>query len=187
MQLIAAAAVSVGRGAGECGGRAVAVRVKSVTGRGRAVEEAGQPVVGVIAVSLIGQACLGQAGDFACIVIGDGLHIGGGAVEPQRKDLSKEKLLMFMKTPAAQLYGLDNIEVMTEVLSYPETKEKIVTLINAIDRGHLPADGPQVMAETRAIKSWLDAKKTNLPALEQTPEKPAAPVSLFEEEEEEPK
>jgi len=114
-------------------------------------------------------------------------EIGGGAVEPQRKDLSKEKLLMFMKTPAAQHYGLDNIEVMTEILSYPETKEKIVTLINAIDRGHLPADGPQVMAETRAIKSWLDAKKTNLPALEQTPEKPAAPVSLFEEEEEEPK
>lgn len=113
--------------------------------------------------------------------------IGGSAVEPQRKELSKEKLLMFMRTPAAQHYGLDNIDVMTEALSYPEVREKITTLVNAIDRGHLPADGPEVMAETRAIKSWLDNKKTNLPALEQTPEKPAPQVSLFEEEEEEPK
>jgi hypothetical protein len=110
-------------------------------------------------------------------------QLGGGAVEPQRKDLSKEKLLMFMRTPAAQYYGLDNIEVMTHALSYPEVKEKITTLVNSIDRGHTPADGPEVMAEARAIKSWLDNKKTNLPALEQTPEKPASPVSLFEEEE----
>jgi hypothetical protein len=43
------------------------------------------------------------------------------------------------------------------------------------------------MAETRAIKGWLDSKKTNLPALEQAPEKPAPAVSLFEDEEEKPK
>jgi len=111
----------------------------------------------------------------------------GGRVEPQRKELSREKLLMFMRTPAAQFYGLDNIEVMTHALSYPEVREKITTLVNSIDRGHLPADGPEVMAETRAIKGWLDNKKTNLSALEQAPEKPAPAVSLFEDEEEEPK
>lgn len=110
-----------------------------------------------------------------------------GRVEPQRKELSREKLLMFMRTPAAQFYGLDNIDVMTQALSYSDVKEKITTLVNSIDRGHLPADGPEVMAETRTIKSWLDSKQTNLPALEQTPEKPAPPVSLFEEEEEDPK
>lgn len=97
-------------------------------------------------------------------------QLHGGAVEPQRKDLSKEKLRMFMMTPAAQHYKLDNIDVMQQVLSYPETREKIVTLINAIDRGHIPADGPEVMAEAQAIRLWLNNKeKTNLPALEQVP------------------
>lgn len=111
----------------------------------------------------------------------------GGTVEPERKQLSKEKILMFMRTPAAQFYKLDNIDVMQKILQYPETKEKLTTLVNAIDRGHVPADGPEVMAEARAIKSWLDAKeKTNLPALEQMPEKPA-PSTLFEEEGEETK
>lgn len=114
-----------------------------------------------------------------------GTPLAGGAVEPQRKALSKEKLLMFMHSAAAQKHGLDNIEVMTKLLSYPETREKITTLINAVDRGHIPLDGPEVMAEAAVIKQWLDAKKTNLPALEQGPEKPAPPTSLFEEEGEE--
>jgi hypothetical protein len=106
----------------------------------------------------------------------------GTTVFPERKQLSKEKILMFMRTPAAQFYKLDNLDVMQKILQYPETKEMLTTLINSIDRGHVPADGPEVMAEARAIKSWLDAKeKTNLPALEQMPEKPG-PATLFEEE-----
>lgn len=116
-----------------------------------------------------------------------GEEVGGGAVEPQRKDLSKEKLLVFMKTPAAQYYKLDNMDVMQKILQYTETREKLTTLVNAIDRGHIPADGPEVMEAARAIKSWLDAKEqTNLPALEQMPEKPG-PATLFEEEGEETK
>ena len=106
--------------------------------------------------------------------------LAGGAVEPQRKELSKDKILMFMRTPAAQTYGLDNIDVMTNLLQYPQLRDKITTLINAIDRGHAPADGPEVMSETRAIKKWLDDQQaTNLPALEQAPEKSAPPVSLL--------
>lgn len=112
-----------------------------------------------------------------------GAALAGGAVEPQRKALSKEKLLMFMRTPAAQKYGFDSLEVMAQLLQYPESRERLTTLINAIDRGHFPADGPEVMAETAAIKQWLETKKTNLPALEQET-KPAAPT-LFEEEAEE--
>jgi hypothetical protein len=110
--------------------------------------------------------------------------LAGGAVEPQRKELSKDKILMFMRTPAAQTYGLDNLDVMTNLLQYPQLREKITTLINAIDRGHSPADGPEVMSETRAIKKWLDAQQaTNLSALEQGPEKAAPPVSLLGDEE----
>jgi hypothetical protein len=95
-------------------------------------------------------------------------QLHGGAVEPQRKALSKEKLRMFMVTPAAQFYKLDNIDVMQQVLSFPETRDKLTTLINAIDRGQVPADGPDVMAEASAIRQWLNNKeKTNLPALEE--------------------
>ncbi len=116
-----------------------------------------------------------------------GAELAGGAVAPQRKALSKEKLLMFMRTPAAQRYGFDSFEVLEQLLQYPESKERLTTLINAIDRGHFPADGPEVMAETAAIKRWLETKKTNLPALEQG-EKPVSPVlPLFEEEDEETK
>ena len=76
-----------------------------------------------------------------------------------------------MMTPAAQHYKLDNIDVMQQVLSYPETREKVTTLVNAIDRCHIPADGPEVMAEAQAIRLWLNNKeKTNLSALEQVPE-----------------
>jgi hypothetical protein len=107
--------------------------------------------------------------------------MAGGSVEPQRKELSKEKLLMFMHTPAAQKYGLDNLDVMTQILQYPPLREKITTLINAIDRGHYPIDGSEVMAETQEIKKWLDSQKTtNLPALEdETSEKPAPMVSIL--------
>ncbi len=112
--------------------------------------------------------------------------LAGGPVIPQRKPLSKEKLLMFMRTPGAQAYGLDNLDVMARILSYPELRERVTTLINAIDRGHIPQDGPEVAAEAKAIKTWLEMqKKTNLPALEQET-KPATPT-LFEEEEEETK
>jgi hypothetical protein len=107
----------------------------------------------------------------------------GAPVDQQRKELSKDKLLMFMNTPGAQTYHLDNMDVMYQILSDPEMKNKLTTLINAISGGHIPVDGPVVAAEAKSISDWLKAgKKTNVPALEKTPEKPAAPVSLFEEE-----
>lgn len=85
----------------------------------------------------------------------------GGAVETQRKELSKEKLLMFMRTPGAQTYGLDNIDVMTKLLTYPEIRQKITTLVNAIDRGHVPADGPEVANESAQIMQMFKDKQSN--------------------------
>jgi enoyl reductase-like protein len=112
--------------------------------------------------------------------------LSGGAVEPQRKELSKDKILMFMRTPAAQSYGLDSLEIMARVLSYPDLKEKITTIINAVDRGHTPIDGPEVKAAAAEImKVFNERQQTNLPALEQAPEKPAPPVSLLGYEEQE--
>jgi hypothetical protein len=121
-----------------------------------------------------------------------GEEIEGGVVEPQRKELSKEKLLMFMRTPGAQKYGLDSMDVLGIALSDPEMRDKITTLINAIDRGHVPADGHTVMTEAKFIRNWIDQRtKTNVSALEGMPEKapttfePEKPVSPkdFEDEE----
>lgn len=112
------------------------------------------------------------------------IPLAGGLVVPERKPLSKEKLLMFTRTPAAQQYGLDNLDVMGQILAYPPLRESVTTLINAIDRGHIPIDGPEVAAEAKAIREWLDRQKqTNLPALQQEPS--TSPATLFEEEGEE--
>lgn len=107
----------------------------------------------------------------------------GGILEPQRKELSKEKLLVFMRTPAAQQYHLDDMDVMYQILSDPTMKGRLTTLVNAISRGHVPADGPAVSAEAKAMRDWIDQReKTNVPALENSPEKEPANPNLFEEE-----
>lgn len=91
----------------------------------------------------------------------------GGPTEPVRKELSQEKLLMFMRTLAAQKYGLDNMDVMGRLLQYPELRSKITTLINAIDRGHMPRDGAEIMEEAADIKKMFDLKAaTNEPFFE---------------------
>jgi hypothetical protein len=89
------------------------------------------------------------------------IPLAGGAVDPQRKELSKEKLLMFSRSLAAQRYGLDSLDVMEKVLFYPDLKQKITTLVNAIDRGHLPVDGPEVMSATKEIMDFFKQKETN--------------------------
>lgn len=109
-------------------------------------------------------------------------ELSGDVVVPERMPLSKEKLRMFTLTPAAQTYGLDDIVLLEKFLDTdPEMRELITTLINAIDRGRVPKDGPEVAAVAKSIKQRLKEQTTNLPALEQTPENPPAPVSLFEE------
>lgn len=85
----------------------------------------------------------------------------------RRMELSKEKLLMFSRSAAAQKYGFDNLEVLTRLLSYPDLRDRLTTLINAVDRGHIPADGPEIMKETGEIKALLAQKAaTNEPFLE---------------------
>jgi hypothetical protein len=105
----------------------------------------------------------------------------GGAVSQVRKPLSKEKLRMFMLTPAAQAYGLDNMDVMTKVLEEPELREMLTTVINAVDRGHVPRDGSDISEIAKTIKKRIQEKKqTNLTELEVEKSAPPA-VSLFEE------
>lgn len=113
-------------------------------------------------------------------------ELAGGIVEPQRQELSKDKLLEFKRSPLAHQYGLDNIEVLTQALMDPEIKNRITTVINAVSRGRHVTD-PRLLQEIQHIKEWLDSKKTNLSALERIPENPASVFSLLEEKEEENK
>jgi hypothetical protein len=85
----------------------------------------------------------------------------GGRTLPKRKELSRDKLLMFSYTPAAEKYGLDSLDVLSKLLEYPETKEALTTLINAIDRGHIPRDGTKIMEETKAIREMFDILSSN--------------------------
>lgn len=89
------------------------------------------------------------------------VELAGGGVLPERKELSKDKLRMFLMTPAAQKYGLHSLDILEKVLSDPELKEKLTTLINAVDRGHVPADGPEIAEATQEIMDWFKSKQTN--------------------------
>jgi hypothetical protein len=73
-----------------------------------------------------------------------GTPLAGGTVDPQRKELSKNQIRMFMYTPIAASYGLDNMDMMTKILEDLSLKQKLTTIINAIERGHCPADGPEM-------------------------------------------
>lgn len=86
------------------------------------------------------------------------IPLEGGAVEPQRKELSKQKLLDFSRTPAASRYGLTSLDVMEKVLFYPDLRQKLTTLINSIDRGHMPLDGPEVNQSVEDIMSNFKAR-----------------------------
>ena len=97
------------------------------------------------------------------------LNIDGERVIPQHRELSKDKILNFIRTPAAQSYGLDSLDTMTQVLSYPDLRDKITVMINAIDRGHTPINGPEVKSEVEEIMKYFnDRQQTNLSALEKT-------------------
>lgn len=113
--------------------------------------------------------------------------LAGNRVLPQRRDLSKDKLLMFMKTLAAQKYGLDNLDVMTRILSFPDLREKVTTLINAIDRNHLPKDGPEVMQETSQIMESFKNRQTNQDFFEAGEDEAQKQIGTTFEEEKEPK
>jgi hypothetical protein len=87
-----------------------------------------------------------------------------GDFSPTRKALSKEQLLMFVRSPVSQLYGLDDLDVVEKLLSYPETREKITTLINAVKRGHVPRNGAEVAQEAADYRKVLqDHATTNAP------------------------
>lgn len=86
-----------------------------------------------------------------------------------RAELSKQQLINFvLATPAFKQHGVDDFAVMEEVLADPEMKQRLTTLINAVQRGRLPIDGLPVQEFALGIKKMLEQRKqTNLPQLEE--------------------
>lgn len=100
--------------------------------------------------------------------IPDAEPLAGGTVERETFGVSKEKLLMFMKTPAAQKYGLDNMSVMQKLLFFKDLNDKVHKLVMAVDRGHIPRVGPEIDKEVAEIVEAFKLKETNVGALEQS-------------------
>ncbi len=96
--------------------------------------------------------------------------IAGGPSEPLPKALSKETYLMFMKTPEAAQYGLDDMDVMTKMLEFPDTRYLVDRLINAIKRGHRPRVGGEVLRATDEQKELKRKMQSNLGLLEASEE-----------------
>lgn len=85
-------------------------------------------------------------------------EIISGKTTPQRKELSKDKLLSFSRTPIAEKYGFDNLEILQKLLEDPEMKNKLTTVINSVNRGHIPRDGEAVLAEAKYISQQMQNK-----------------------------
>lgn len=73
--------------------------------------------------------------------------------EPRKKELSKARIYRFIKNQAdiSGVYGLDSLEAFERLLFYPDLKNRITTLINAVDRGKIPQDGPEVKSSINEI------------------------------------
>jgi hypothetical protein len=87
-----------------------------------------------------------------------GSSLSGGAVSPKRKEISKDQIRMFMFTPIAKFYGLDNMEMMTKILEDHSLRQKLTTIINAIERGHRPIDGPEMSVEVAELAELAKQK-----------------------------
>lgn len=110
-------------------------------------------------------------------VITPDVAVHGGALSRQRGELVIKDIMDFVKfTPTFKNYGLDSVDIMEQFLQDPDLKQRLTTLINSIDRGHTPLDGPEVSRIAQEIKQKLDQKnQTNLPALEQAELPPINP------------
>jgi len=85
----------------------------------------------------------------------------GGLVEPQRRELSKDKIQRFLITPEAKILGLTSLDIVTKVLEYPDLRQKLTTVINAIDRGHRPADAPELSREVEYLAELIRQRLLN--------------------------
>jgi hypothetical protein len=87
--------------------------------------------------------------------------VHGGSISPQRGDLTSQEILTFVqRTPTFKSFGLDSMEIIEKILQDPELKSLLTTVINAVNRGVVPADGFAMQTAAAKIKARLDQKNS---------------------------
>lgn len=100
-------------------------------------------------------------------------QILSGTVEPKRRPLTPQNLIDFLRKPIADQYGITSEDVLRKLLERPDLREKLTTVINAINRGHVPKDGPAVLAEAQRAARQLVLENPQPSAIHEMPEEMA--------------
>lgn len=87
--------------------------------------------------------------------------VAGDRVDSQRKELPKQRLLNFIYSPEAQELGLDDLDMMEKIIDYPDLKQQLTTIINAIDRGRVSKQMPDFSKEVAELIKAYNMKKEN--------------------------
>jgi hypothetical protein len=90
---------------------------------------------------------------------------------PQRGSLSVYDIISFIREHGDE-YGLSSLEDWTTVFrDDPKLKEEMTTVINAVNRGHLPLGSADIKMEiARILKEYEQRKSTNATLFEETEE-----------------
>jgi hypothetical protein len=106
------------------------------------------------------------------IIVPD-VEVQEGTISRQKGELTKNRLIYFvLASPPLRDYGITSLDIVQKILDEPEMKAKLTTLYNAVHRGHIPLDGPEVLTFATEVKRRMEEKaQTNVPALE-SPELP---------------
>lgn len=94
-----------------------------------------------------------------------------GRFSPQRGALSVYDIISFIREHGDE-YGLSSLEDWTTVFrDDPKLKEEMTTVINAVNRGHLPLGSADMKMEiARIIKEYEQRKSNNATLFEETEE-----------------
>jgi uncharacterized coiled-coil protein SlyX len=88
-------------------------------------------------------------------------------VVPPPGELTLAEMTAFVqRTPAFKSFGLDSIDVVSIMNDDPALKRVMTKVVNAVNRGLIPRDGPEVQKAAQEIKAWIDniqAKKQTVP------------------------
>jgi hypothetical protein len=96
-----------------------------------------------------------------------GYDVGFGKVEdddrfkPQRTELSSQEIMPFLLEYGSE-YGIENTDEWMRVLeSDPGMKNRLTTIINALNRGHSPVDAAAAKKQIKDIVDEYRAKTRN--------------------------
>lgn len=109
--------------------------------------------------------------------------VHGGEIARERAELSKQQLINFvLATPAFRNAGLDSLEIVEQILTEPDLKHRLTTLVNAVNRGQHPLDAPAISDFANQVKARLAQRQENNQSFFNTNEPLPSPQKDEEEE-----